>query len=411
MTTAQSRQATEACYGRTRLLFGLQLTLALAVVLTLMLIRTVEAAPYRPADDSEILERLPATGEAGETAAWRQALAADPNDLALALTVARADYRRGLAESDPRFLGYAEAALAPWWDRPSPPVEVLVLRGLLKQRRHDFTGALADLDRALTERPNHPQALLTRATVLRLLGRHDDALASCRRLPRTVPALIRTSCQAAVRSLSGDLASAEQNLQAVLRRQGASAGLVWAYTLLGEIAVQRGNSKAAEAAFRQALEQAPDDGYLLAAMADLLLAEGRAKSARWLLDGRTRADALLLRLALAEAALGGPREATFRRDLAARFAAGDRRGESGHEREEARFALDLLDQPRVALDLALANWEIQKEPADARLLLRAALAAGRPLAAGPVRAWIAQTGLQDAQSEALAAQLDGLAER
>ncbi len=42
------------------------------------------------------------------------------------------------ARSDPRYLSYAEAALGPFWDLPSPPNDVLVLRATVRQSVHDF---------------------------------------------------------------------------------------------------------------------------------------------------------------------------------------------------------------------------------------------------------------------------------
>jgi hypothetical protein len=36
------------------------------------------------------------------------------------------------SESDPRYNGYAEAALRPWWSLPHPPNSVLLLRAPMK---------------------------------------------------------------------------------------------------------------------------------------------------------------------------------------------------------------------------------------------------------------------------------------
>ena len=49
----------------------------------------------------------------------------------------------------------------------------------------------------------------------------------------------------------------------------------------------------------------------------------------------------------------------------------------------------------TALGLALANWNIQKEPSDARLVLQAAVAADDPAAAAGVLAFLEKTGLAD----------------
>src|SRR6185437_7036119 len=90
--------------------------------------------------------------------ARRVDLARDPRNLALALDAARADVARGRAAGDPRYLGYAQAALAPWWDAPAPPVAVLVLRATIRQSLHDFDAALDDLRDAVTRDPGNVQA-------------------------------------------------------------------------------------------------------------------------------------------------------------------------------------------------------------------------------------------------------------
>jgi len=48
---------------------------------------------------------------------------------------------------------------------------------------------------------------------------------------------------------------------------------------------------------------------------------------------------------------------------------------------------------------------VQREPADARILLEAALAAGRPAAADPVLAWIRTNSVQDIHLAGLANRL------
>jgi hypothetical protein len=68
-----------------------------------------------------------------------------------------------------------------------------------------------------------------------------------------------------------------------------------------------------------------------------------------------------------------------------------------HLREEARFALHLLNAPAAALKLAQENWQVQKEPADVRVLLESALAAGDAAAVGAVVEWLGQSGLEDVQ--------------
>ena len=156
---------------------------------------------------------------------------------------------------------------------------------------------------------------------------------------------------------------------------------------------------AAERHFRDALRFEPDDVYLLAAYADFLLDRGRAGEVTLLLRNRTRADTLLLRAGLAAAATRSVDAADTLEQLRSRFAASRLRGDRVHLREEARFTLELLGDARGALALARDNWAVQKEPADALVLLQAAIAAGDVAAVQGMTDWVRHTGLQDARIE------------
>ena len=70
-----------------------------------------------------------------------------------------------------------------------------------------------------------------------------------------------------------------------------------------------------------------------------------------------------------------------------------------HVREEARFTLHLLDDPRAALRLAQENWQVQREPADIRILFECARAAGDTASVETARAWLTATGLEDGRLE------------
>jgi len=87
--------------------------------------------------------------------------------------------------------------------------------------------------------------------------------------------------------------------------------------------------------------------------------------------------------------------------LKARFDAARLRGDSVHRREEARLALRLLKQPPRALQLARANWRVQKEPADARILLEAARAAHDVREVAALRTQVQDWGWRDQRLEAM----------
>jgi tetratricopeptide (TPR) repeat protein len=292
-----------------------------------------------------------------------------------------------------------------------PPIPVLILRAILAQRRHDFEAALVDLDHVLAHSPWHPQALLTKATILGVQGKPAQALDSCADLAGSVEMLIEAACAAGAYGLGGRARDGYRMLQdALARSPGAEPELrVWALTILAEIAAQLGNTGAAEKHFREALALERPDPYLLGTYADFLLDQERPTEVIALLEGETRIDPLLLRLALAEQRLGAEGLEEHVALMQARFDAAHRRGDSVHLREEARFTLELLDRPAEAVALARANWATQREPADARVLLEAALAAQDPATAQPVLDWLDRTGLEHVRIEALVKQLPGAA--
>src|SRR4029450_8723992 len=126
--------------------------------------------------------------------ALRQELAQNPMDLDLALRVAQAYVERGRAQSDPRYYGYAQAALAPWWPLAEPPTAVLVLRATIRQHNHEFEQALADLSRAVEAAPRNAAAWWTRAIVLQVRGDYAEARTSCQQLLQLANPVVGASC-------------------------------------------------------------------------------------------------------------------------------------------------------------------------------------------------------------------------
>ena len=398
---------------------------ALGVVVVGMASGWAGAAPSAGASggreiaDAEVVAQVPARRRDPAVAArarLRRALDADPRDLAAASRLARMLIAAARSGGDPRFLGRAEAALRPWWDDPDPPAEALLLRATIRQSRHEFVPALADLDRLVAETPDDPQAWLTRAVVLGVRGSYAEGLASCARLEALASPLVVAACRAPLLGVTGRARTAAAALAGELRfaHSGVEAG--WAETLLADLAVWSGDPDDAEARLRRLVARAPDDGAARAALADLYLDEGRAAEAAALTEGRDQDDGLLLRRALASVAPGAARDGNPTatpsptlppavRDMAARFEAARLRGDTVHQREEARFALAVERDPARALHLAQQNWLVQREPADARILLEAAVAADAPGAAAPALAWLADTGCQWPRLRALAASL------
>ncbi|HEV7414192.1 MAG TPA: tetratricopeptide repeat protein [Casimicrobiaceae bacterium] len=368
------------------------------LAIALLAITPVFAEPYIPGADSDVLERLPEKNDPSLRDLKRLRIAASkhPDDLALAIRLARRSIEAARDSGDPRFLGQAQAALAPWWKLSDPPAPALLLRATIKQSNHDFDGALSDLDRLIADNPADGQALLTRATVLTVQGKYRAARADCSRIASLAVPLVFAACDAAPASLSGEAANAYRSLLGALSSASDTDAALreWALTLAGEIADRRGDHAAAETHFRSAFALDPRDPYLIAAYCDFLLDRGRAREVPPLVANQTRNDNLLLRLALAERQLPDATSAfaRHRRELADRFDAARRRGDSLHEREEARYLLMIENDAAGSLRLARENWQVQREPADLRILSEAASAAGDAGALREVAEWTAANG-------------------
>ena len=376
-------------------------TESLIAVVALLGSGGVVAAPRIPTSDGEVLERVAdGTQKARALERMHAAFAGQP---VRAARLAQAYVELARATGDPRYAGRAQGVLGRWWELESPPPDVLLLRAVLRQWHHQFAAALLDLDRLIALRPGDGQAWLTRAGIEQVIGEYGAAARSCARVAESLPGLVATTCAASVASLTGGLAEARRSLAAALEAEAAPSLAIeaWSRTALAEMARRAGDAASAERELRRALALERDP-YTLAALADLLLDGSRAAEAVELLRGSS-ADGLLLRLAEAEAAAGAETLPPHLADLRDRFASARTRGDSVHLREEARFALRLERDAARALRLARENWSVQREPADARLLVEAARAAGIPEAAAPVFEFVRRNGTEDASLLALEA--------
>ncbi len=372
-----------------------------------------QAAPYLPAADTQVLATVPARAtdpRARELVSLRAAWRAQPNDVNTAVRLAQRYFDEVAAEGDPRYVGYAQATLQPWWALPAPPVAVRVLRAMLVQFDHRFEAALADLDAAVAADPRNGAAWSWRTAILMVLARYPEARRSCEQVADLTSELVGVACRAQVDAATGQAALAAAALQAALLA-ATDAGpdeRLWCLTRLAETEERRGAFPAAEAAFREALALGIPDVYLQGAYADFLLDRGRPAEVLVMLKDRGRADVLLMRLAQAAKATGDSKAASLAAELAARFDAARRRGDTTHRKEESRFTLAVLGDVTRALVLGKENFAVQREPIDARILLEAAVAARDPAAAQPVLDWMAASGIQSVALQPLVDRLKGL---
>lgn len=374
------------------------------------LVLVAQAAPYIPKSDDQVLERLPLRPTdpvAREMLQLRKQLRADPRNVVIAAALARRYYDMVGEEGDPRYLGYAQAALAPWWELPEPPIEVQVLRAGLAQFSHNFSGALTDLSSVLARDPRNAQARALRATIYIVQARYREAGADCAALRDATSELTATGCSAMVDGLTGKLDAAHQRLADALTRHAdaPASEKLWVLIRLAEMAQRQEKALQAESYFRQAVGLGITDTFLLAAYADFLLDHKRYSEVVAMLKDKTPSDGLLLRLVLAETQTKLPGAADRAATLAARYHAAQLRGDTVHQQEEARFRLEVHADANNALALAQENWKVQREPRDARILLESALAAKTPAAAAPAVQWLQESRIEDKRLQDLAANL------
>lgn len=365
---------------------------------------SAEAVLRVPRSANEVLTKLPSSAVVRRVMEDRRS--SSTQSLTEAVAAARNWIEQGRADLDPRHLGRAEAVLARWWTLTNPPNEVRLLRATIRQSLHDFSGALADLSTVTRDEPLNAQAWLTRCTLHTVRGEWIEARESALRLAPLTGRLTAAAAAASVSGVNGQLEEACELLQAAMRDdRGVSepALRLWSLTLLGEMFERRGRAAEAERYFKHALSMRMRDAYLLAAYGDFLIESDRCTEVVELLKEETRADGLLLRLALAEQKLNPNSDLLSRHVelLQERFASAKARGDRIHQREEAIFQLHLKGNSAEALLLAQENWRVQREPSDVKILLEAAITAGHTTTVNQVRQWLQESELQDARVERL----------
>lgn len=366
--------------------------------------------PYIPSSDAVVLERLPSTSDprVRQFEVLKRKATARPGDVNPAIALANAYLDYGRDTGDARYLGRAQAVIIPWTLKRPVSNDALVVQATILQSRHQFVESRRILQAVLQRDPDNMQAWLTLASVALVQGDMDEGRRDCSHLVRDSDALVVVGCIGSWSAVTGNAQNTLLGIEAVMKtEQTASPALQsWAHGLMADAAKYLGQAERADAEYKQAMQLAPGDNFLIATYGDFLLDHGRAREVLDLTRGYSQSDTSFLRQVLAEAALKLPVANADIQSMASRFRDLEQRGDSAlYGREEARFALELQHDPARALKLAQANWSIQHAPEDIRIYLEAALAAGQPASAQVVLDLLARTHLQDPKVRALAAQV------
>lgn len=403
----QAKQTTPASVSPVK---GQRYSAALLFLTLLGLPVLSQADPHIPGSDTEVLEELPTqlNGNNNRLNRLRAELHANPQDTSKVTALARQYIETGREQADPRYYGYAEALLQPWWQQPAPPADIQLLRAMIRQHQHEYTAALDDLQQVVQRDPAQSQAWLTLATVEWVRGDYPAARKACSALAQQASTWLSALCHSQIMSLTGEAERAYRLQTTLLPQLGADQMELrqWLLTLLGETAWRLGKLTESDRHFRAALDVPRRDNYLLRVYSNFLLSQQRPQEVIKLLQDKTGDDALLLRLAIASRDAGHIADTNrYRQMLADRYAAARLRGSSLHARDEALYLLEFGGDKAQALQLAQTNWELQKEPEDTQLLLQAALANQRPEAAAPVQTWLASHKQADFRLQPLLKQL------
>ena len=367
--------------------------------------------PFLPQADDNVLERLPRVVSFGKSQlnSLRQQLAQDQHNSELAVALASHYLQIGNQDGDPRFFGYARAALQHWWEDDHAKASVLLLRAKLKEKDHRFDESLLDLKLIVKAEPGNTQAWMEMANLYRIQGRYSLALDACNQLSEHAGEMQALICRLPIQAVTGNADSAYEQLALIAddSRQLWPAAAPWILAMQSQIAWSLGLDEQAERHFVVSLKDYSDDTYLLRQYADFLIDRGRNTEAISLLREHVQDNGILLRTAIAAKRDGQSRfAADLKSQLARRFEEIRLRGDQPHGRFEARFELELNDNPTRALDVALANWKQQKQIRDTRNVLEAALAANNIAAAQPVLEFLTENRTEDAVLRQLAQQLE-----
>ena len=388
-------------------------SLLLLLVSSILSVGSVSAdalQPYTPSRDSIVLEHLPSTTDprVRRFDALKRQAATPTHNASADIALAQAYLNYGRDTGDARYLGRAEAVIAPLVAMRPAMVNALLVEATILQSRHQFVESRRVLQTILARDPDNPQAWLTLASVAMVQGDMEEAHRDCARLMGGVDALVVAGCLAAWSSATGHADNALRILDAIAQQEPNEPAAMqsWAHGLMADAAKTLGQSDRADAEFVKALQFAPGDNFLLADYADFLLDRGHPQKALELTRDYSQSDTSYLRQVLAEYRLGSPATKADIQQMASRFGDLEQRGDSRlYGREEARFALQLQNDPAKALRLAREDWSHQRAPEDMRVYLEAALAAGQPQAALPVVEFLQRTRLEDPVVRALAARV------
>jgi tetratricopeptide (TPR) repeat protein len=345
---------------------------------------------FVPADPSFVVANvsstLPDESLRPLVSAWQR-----DRDDATAIALANALLDRAHARREPMYIGRAEAVLAARARLAGSNATVRRLYAQTLQYRHDFQAAARLLDTVLGSNPRDVAARSLRASVRLVQGDFAGARTDCAQLIGAggAQARIGIACLAEALAGTGELERA-RTLLTTLPTGGTEAD-AYLLAVRAELAERSGDLDGAIADYQGALALAPNDDSVRAALADALAAGGRGGEAYALLAVERPSLALRVRRALLAS---GAQRSELTKIAGEWLTLEASRGDARHDREAALLALG-AGRPASALEYASANFAVQRELTDVRVLALAAVAARDTGAQRELRQWLDSTGFRD----------------
>jgi tetratricopeptide (TPR) repeat protein len=383
----------------------------LLILISLLLVsNTAVAEPYLPQDKNLVLVKLPETLTSNRiemlVSKLRQRTVNEEQDETLLAELIDAYITQAKLTGDMRYISYAQDRLNKWLQQVPGSEKARLSSAYILQYNHNFEQAIIELESLLKDYPENIGAWSLLSDIQLLTGDHDAAKASCRQLSTSSSLADTMVCQSNIMTRTGSLDRAYKVLSALLSVSNTMPlqQQIWLNTSLAEIKIQQDDYKLSAIHIEYAMKLARDnnvyDSYLTRLYIDYLVHDKRYDKALVLAQNNNNDISLMIRAAVIAKKIGDDK--LFNRNkeaLVQLFETEQRRGQSRHIREQALFTLLILDDPVSALELARHNWMLQKEPEDARILMKSALASSELLSdetqLQQARTVIEKTGLID----------------
>lgn len=334
---------------------------------------------------------------------WRK----NRNHLPAALDYARAVFLLGLTEGDLRWYGSAKAALQPWWSAATLPAEGHFLRALVKQGFHDFKGGIEDLSAAIAIDPAQPEYWSWRFSLHLLTSNMAAARTDCDAIGQRFGPDEGQACAATLLYRTGQATQAIPLLNRLAELPDYQGPFTqdWLRYHQGEAYRTAGQYAQAIAVWEKHVQARPQSHLVKLTLTELLNQQGQYAKAKRYTDSPSPTDALLVQALLASRGLNDGDTQRLADQFENRMTNQALRGENLIERPTMVYLITYGRDVQQGLQLAADNWSTQNEPADAVLLVQAALKANQPKQAEPVLDWMAATGYTDPVLKALADEL------